>query len=228
MKLVFIHGSGMNGVVWQQQLDYFENAEALNLPAHPAGELVEGIEAYLDFVLSYLQKQDEDFVIVGHSLGGALALKLALIELDRLKAIVLIGTGARLRVMPMILEMLEKSALENNKIPSMMLAMNDLIAEPLKSQIIAAMASNGANVMHRDLSICDHFDVMNELPNITIPTLVLVGDKDQMTPPKYAEYMVNAMPNAKMEVIKGGTHMVFAEQAERVNVLIEEFLSTLN
>ena len=227
MKLVFVHGSGMNGVAWQYQQAHFINSEALDLPGHPEGKLSEKLEEYVDYVNSYLSQQEEEVVLVGHSLGSAVLLKLAQSFKEPLRAMVLIGSGARLRVMPMLLDALAKSAEQDNSLPPALLSMNDAIAEPLSSKINSVMEENGARVMLNDLRICDRFDVMDDLANITLPVLVLTGEKDQMTPPKYADYLAANLPNARMEIVKGGSHMVFAEQAERVNEIIERFISSL-
>lgn len=227
MKLVFIHGSGMSRVVWQEQLRYFEDALAIDLPGHPVGELLGSIDELVDQICATLDEVTEDVVVVGHSLGGAIALRLALKPLKNLKGIVLIGSGARLRVMPMILQALSSSAKADNTIPPMMFSMNDKIDEPLRSLVSGTMKANGATVMLNDLSICDSFDMMDEIGKLDLPVLALVGDQDQMTPPKYAEFMVKSIPSAKMEVIEDGTHMVFAEQAEIVNRKIEVFVKSL-
>ena len=85
----------------------------------------------------------------------------------------------------------------------------------------------GPRVFLNDFRACDGFDVMDRLCELSLPMLAIVGTEDVMTPKKYAEFMVEKMPNAELEVIQGGTHSVFAEKPEEVNAAIERFLVTL-
>ena len=89
------------------------------------------------------------------------------------------------------------------------------------------MKENGAEVMLKDFSACNKFDAMEQLVDINIPVQVIVGDKDQMTPLKYASYLQDQLPQAELVIIKNGTHMVFAEQADLVNEKIQNFLDSL-
>jgi len=68
---------------------------------------------------------------------------------------------------------------------------------------------------------------MDRLGTITLPFLAIVGDQDIKTPPKYADFMVKKITGARMVIIPGGTHMVYAEKPEAVNQAIATFLQTL-
>ena len=110
MKLVFIHGAGGVKDSWQYQVDHFPESEAVNLPGHTEGEPCPSIEDYMKWLRGYiLQQAYEDVVLVGHSMGGAIVQLYALEHPQELKAIILIGTGARLRVHPMFLSALEEA-----------------------------------------------------------------------------------------------------------------------
>jgi pimeloyl-ACP methyl ester carboxylesterase len=68
---------------------------------------------------------------------------------------------------------------------------------------------------------------MDKVEQIQIPTLIICGGEDMMTPPKYSSYLANKIKGAKLLVLDGGTHLVFAEKPEQVNQAIEQFLSAL-
>src|SRR5215210_723769 len=127
--LVFIHGAGSNADFWHWQQSAFPDAHYANLPGHgqpsrvrdlapeaeenpninpkPKTQNPNSIEAYTDWVEHYVEGSGiEQVVLSGHSMGGAITLTLALREPEWLKAIVLTGTGARLRVLPTLLELL--------------------------------------------------------------------------------------------------------------------------
>ena len=110
MKLIFIHGSGAYGGVWRYQTDYFPDSDAVNLPGHLQCQTLNSVEEYVDWLREYVRGRGcRDVVLVGHSLGGAIALMYAIKYPQELKGIVIIGSGARLKVHPMYLTTLEEA-----------------------------------------------------------------------------------------------------------------------
>lgn len=228
MKLIFIHGSGGCREAWQYQTAAFENADAVNLPGHPEGELLSSIEGYVDWLKSYIKGQGySELVLAGHSMGGAVALQYALTYPEDLKAIVTIGSGGRLRVHPEFLDYLEKSIQEPAKYEAAMLPMLDPIDPELRRIISDRTLENGPEAGFNDMRACDHFDIMDRLDEIRVPVLAICGDADNMTPPKYSQFMAEKIPDCRVEIIPGGTHMVFAEKPEAVNQAIQKFLNRL-
>jgi pimeloyl-ACP methyl ester carboxylesterase len=86
---------------------------------------------------------------------------------------------------------------------------------------------NGPEVRLKDLLACDRFDIMDRLGEIDIPTLVICGTEDIMTPPKYSHFLADNMPKARAIIIPGGSHMVYVEKPEEVNRAIDEFLNEI-
>ncbi|UCH50460.1 MAG: alpha/beta hydrolase, partial [Chloroflexota bacterium] len=110
MKLIFIHGAGNTSLLWHYQTKYFTGSEAINLPGHPEGKACTSIDEYAQWFHQYVsQGKHLPLAIAGHSLGGAIALMYALDYPGDVKALILIGTGARLRVRPDLLKILEDS-----------------------------------------------------------------------------------------------------------------------
>ena len=110
MKLIFLHGSGAYRGVWRYQTDYFPDSDAVNLPGHLQGQTLNSVEEYVDWLREYVRgKGYKNVVLVGHSLGGAITLMYAMKYSQELKGIVIIGSGARLRVHPMYLTALEEA-----------------------------------------------------------------------------------------------------------------------
>jgi len=226
MKLIFIHGSGACGDVWYYQKQHFGDADAVDLPGHPAGRLRNSIEEYADWLHEHIRQNIyRDVVTVGHSLGGGIALMHAYKYPQDTKAIITVGSGARLRVLPLIIEAIK------NKLNDPEGWMKDLVA-PLYSTVDAGvmgrllpkLAAVGPAAQLNDFFCCDKFDIMDKVGLIKVPALAIVGDQDNMTPPKYSQYLAKNMPDCKMAVIEGATHLVFLEKADQVNQAIEEFL----
>lgn len=215
-NFVLIHGSGGDHTHWPDNLRTFAKANVygLDLPGHgrSGGVGRTSVAAYAEFITAFVQKLKlEKVTLFGHSLGGAIALSLALSQPDWLAGIVLVGTGARLRVASAILENLlvdyEKTV--------------DLLCKysfaPEASQNLADTAREGflktpAEVTHGDLSACDQFDVMEELDKITCPTLVVSSTDDRLTPVKYGQYLKDHIPGAEMAVIPEAGHMMALEK----------------
>ena len=117
--LVFIHGSGDSSQIWQSQVEHFGTSCAfpIDLPGH--GERTDTLPPEVS-VLDYARVAHEIIfqelrlkapIIAGHSLGGAIALTMALEYASELSGLILIGTGARLRVLPSILEEAQRASI---------------------------------------------------------------------------------------------------------------------
>jgi pimeloyl-ACP methyl ester carboxylesterase len=225
MNLIFLHGSACSSNVWDQQLPFFDGSIALNLPGRSNGEALASISDLGQWLVDYINDHKlEDIVLVGHSLGAAVVMQAALLDDKNIKGLVLIGSGARLKVIPQLITSLSVLVDKSASIPDGLLQANDNIPEPFKSNINFAIKENGAKTMLNDFNLCNSFDVMNQLENIKLPVQIIVGEKDIMTPVKYASFLHDRIANSELAVIKAGTHMVFAEQAEVVNKQIQGFV----
>ena len=85
----------------------------------------------------------------------------------------------------------------------------------------------GPDVELNDLLSCDQFDVMHDIGNIHLPTEIICGDSDAMTPVKYSDYLAAQIPGSKEDIIPEADHFVQLKQYQRVNNKIEEFLTSL-
>jgi pimeloyl-ACP methyl ester carboxylesterase len=226
MKLLFIHGSGASGQSWGLQTLYFPNSEAISLPGHPDGEPCSSITEYTEWVHNYIHKKDyHNVVLAGHSLGGGIALLYALKYGSDLEGLVLIGTGARLRVHPDTLALVKgmigdevawRTYVESTPLPDPRLR----LARDIKIRI-------GPAVLLNDFMCCDKFDVMEHVQNIKLPTLIIAGTEDTMTPVKYSQYLAKKIPGAKLAMINNATHYVTMEKPDEVNRAIKEWLAGL-
>jgi pimeloyl-ACP methyl ester carboxylesterase len=229
MKLILISGAGGTAEFWQYQTEYFPNAEAVNLPGHPDGELCTSVEDYTDWLWSYILDQGYSApVLAGHSMGGAIVQMYALRCSKDISGLVLIGTGARLRVAPQILSLVQEG-IENPSVwvRDFLEFQFSRIDPVMKEKLINKSLELGAKVQLNDMLCCDKFDIMDKVDQIEVPTLILCGSEDEMTPPKYTSYLAAKIKGSRLTVIDGGTHFVFAEKPEAVNQAIEEFLSNL-
>ncbi len=228
MNLLFIPGSGSGKEAWVYQTEYFTDSEAIALPGHPDGEPCTSVDAYVEWLRGYIRQQRyKDVVLVGHSLGGAVAQIYGLKYGDEVRALVLIGTGARLRVHPDILASVRQMIGDEAAWRKYLEDSFSGIDPKLGRAAMEARMRIGPAVLLSDFLCCDKFDIMDKVHNIKLPTLVLCGTEDVMTPVKYARYLADKIAGSVMVVIDGGTHSVFCEKPKEVNQAIENFLARL-
>lgn len=229
--LTLIHGAGGSHLHWPTQLRRLPGATVytLDLPGHgrSEGRGCDTIAGYAQTVVAFHDALgSEQAIIVGHSMGGAIAQTLALDYPDRVTGLVLVATGARLRVAPAILE-----GIRND-----LAGTADLItrfawspeAPPTLTQLgKEALLKTGAAVLLRDFVACDNFDVMERLEDIQAPTLVVAGTVDQLTPLKYAHFLAQRIPAARLAVIEKAGHMVMLERPAEVGKAVQGFLEEI-
>jgi len=226
--LIFLHGSGGSSVLWHGQVDALAdraNTVALDLPGRglSPGPGMRAIPDYARAVLEFVDALGAPRPIpCGLSLGGGIALQLLLDHPGRFEAGILIGTGARLRVLPAILEGIQRDYAAH-------LAGMDMAASPrtdraLLRPIMESNAQCSAEVALGDFLACDAFDVMQRLGEIDVPVLVVSGEDDRLTPPKYADFLEKGIRHARRAHIADAGHLAPAERPAEVNRAIAEFL----
>jgi len=226
MTVVFIHGAGGSSNVWRLQTLHFKSSCAIELQGHPVGSGLTSIEEYAQTVSDYVQQTNvSNPVFVGHSMGGAIAIDLAL-RYPSVRALVLVGTGARLRVRPEFLSAIKSNYEEASK----MLA--SWSVSPTSDQVIAERIAKdllevNPGVTLGDFMACDKFDRMKDVEKIRCQTLVLCGADDKMTPPKYSHYLHENIKGSKLVIVPGTGHVVMLEKHRAFNQELEAFLVSL-
>lgn len=201
----------------------------MDLPGHGAseGSGADQVEAYRDVVKEFFEAVGfQRAVVVGHSMGGAIAQSLALAYPGLLAAMVLVGTGARLRVQPQIFAGLRADVRRTVELVTRLAHAPDTSAELLR-QDTDALLRTPVPVIEGDLRACDRFDLMEQVKAVTLPTLVICGTDDLMTPPKYAEYLHQQIKGSRLALIPAAGHMVMLERPDDLSREIEGFLDRL-
>ena len=230
--LVFIHGSGDSGRIWRLQVEHFgpQQAYAIDLPGHGQRPDMFPVEVsvqdytHVAYEIVTSELQLERPIIAGHSLGGAVALMMALEYGSQLGGLILIGTGARLRVNPALLEDARQAPQQAQQQLSK-LAVSEMNAATIPQAVMQEQTVPGPTILYRDLAACNVFDVMARLYEIHLPTLIIGGTDDRLTPPKYSEYLHKQIAGSTLRMIPNAGHYVMREQPEAVNQAIEEWIS---
>lgn len=228
--IVFIHGSIGTSILWKHQIDYlaaYVNTVALDLPGHgrSSGLGMDIVEDYAAVVSDFIDAIEIPTPIpCGLSIGGAIVLQLILEQNTNFQAAILVNTGARLRVKPAILDVIEKDY--QTYVDSIITLGISEKTDPKKiTPIIAETAKCRSDVAYGDFKACDRFDVMERLPDITCSVLVLTAEEDKLTPPKYGLYMKEHIKNVSLFNIKDAGHLSPMEKPEELNQAILDFLN---
>jgi pimeloyl-ACP methyl ester carboxylesterase len=231
-SLVFIHGAGGNWSGWYRQRDFFSrafNCFIMELPGHGAAQSqgAQEVKSYALWIRGALDELEvKNPFVIGHSMGGAVIMDLALRFPALPKGLVLVSTGARLRVLPRILDEIKRDFAQAVEFICGLSFAKDVPKEMLEVAI-AEMQKNSPDVLYGDFSACERFDVMEEVGGINSPTLVICGDQDALTPVKYSRYLAEYIAGSRLEVIEGAGHMVMLERPEQFNKKVEAFLRSI-
>jgi pimeloyl-ACP methyl ester carboxylesterase len=227
--VLFIHGAGGGLYTWGYQKRFFEKEFSpiiIELPGHGESEGggEQNIVRYSEHVSAFLKALSlKKVFLVGHSMGGAIVQTLALTHPEAIKGIVLVGTGAKLKVFPMILEGIKSDFAETvpkiNQFAFSRKAPSDLIEKG-----VSLMLQTKAEILYGDFLACDRFDIMKEVEKIVLPTLILCGEDDQLTPVKYSQFLHSRIKGSKLEVIPNAGHMVMMESSQVFNEKIRAFI----
>ena len=227
MKLVFLHGAGCSSLSFYYQLRHFRSAKAIDLPGHPDGKPCESVDGYVEWVRGFIRaRRYKNVILCGHSMGGAIAMQYALNYPEELQGLILLGTGARLRVHPHYLERCKESGDDNMPWLEQHLDYYRDVDEEVFPVLRQRAAEMGPQIEFNDLKACNGFDIMERVGEITLPTKIICGSDDVMTPVKYSNFLANSIEGASEAIIPGGSHFVHMEKYQKVNEQIEDFLST--
>ncbi|MBI4258588.1 MAG: alpha/beta hydrolase [Thaumarchaeota archaeon] len=232
--LVFIHGTGENHKIWKHQISHFRKTRmvvAPDFPGHGDSRALEGevsILSYSEHLMRVLDALNlNEATLIGHSMGGAIALTLALNHPERVKALGLVNSGAKLGVLPEILDGLKNNfegVVKGVIFPRYVYHDSD---RRLVQEMLQQVLSSNPDVVHQDYAACSTFDVRNRLTEIEKPTLIVAGEDDRLTPVKWSTYLNENIYGSKLVVVKKAAHLVMLEKSEEFNVILKNFLEPL-
>lgn len=233
LPVVLIHGAGGNRLYWPSEIRRLPDFRvyALDLPAHgkSAGRAQQSISSYTGAVINWLGAIGlHRAVFIGHSMGGAIAQMLALEHPERVLALGLVSTGARLRVSDQLLDLSASSRTFYNAINQVISwSFSPGASEKLKELAAERMGEIRPSVLHGDFQACDAFDISERLSEIHLPTLVICGAEDKMTPMRLSQHLVDSITGAQLEIVPEAGHMVMLEKPPEVAGLLSEFLAEI-
>jgi pimeloyl-ACP methyl ester carboxylesterase len=239
--LVLVHGFPLDGRIWDGQRQALSGAYRviiLDLPGFGRSHEASGafsLEDLADVVHGLLQELNAvPSALAGLSMGGYVALAYAKKYPSDLAALILIDTRA------------EADTPDSKQARQRMIALaqsagSDAVAAQMLPKMLApgaeqhrpALAETLRDIMrqcpaetiaHALAAMRDRPDQTANLPSIAVPTLIIVGEDDAITPPAVAEAMHRAIPRSQLVIIRGAGHMSPMEQPQQVSDAIDRFL----
>lgn len=231
--IILIHGAGSSHLIWPSEIRRLvgQRVLAIDLPGHgkSAGVGLQSISSIANQMVEFLAALGlYQAVFVGHSMGGAVALELAIQHPTHVAGLGLISTGAYLGIDPSFLENLSNPL----TVPSALAAFRQRAfgsqANPaLVERCLQSMKDIRTSVLYGDWRACADFDQRESISRAEAPTWVIVGSEDQLTPVAYAHFLAGKLPAARLQIIPGASHMALIEHPARIAQGLQQFLAAL-
>jgi pimeloyl-ACP methyl ester carboxylesterase len=236
-RILLIHGAGSNGHTFHRQVEALgeqHSPVALDLPGHGRSSGIEGLSSvqdYADFIAAFLDAlKIQSAIILGHSMGGAIAMALALRHPGRVEALVLSSTAAKFNLMPERIEALRAVSMgrtpqafnTDGYSPTTVKENFDVVREGWMEQV-----KTDPRVRYGDIVACSKVDLREAIGKVDKPTLVLAGADDRGATVADAELIVSKIKGARLAVIADAGHYSTREQPARFQSAVEAFISGL-
>jgi pimeloyl-ACP methyl ester carboxylesterase len=219
---LLLHRAGASGREWNRLMALVgrhRRLVALDLPGHgrSPGPPLASIEAMATVAADLIEALAlGPTVVVGHSLGGAVATRLALDRPDLVAALVLVATGARLRVASRFAAAPTTAAATATGPAAPRSVFARATAADVVAEELASLYDAPADVVAADLAACRRFDAEAEIGRLEAPVTLLAGAEDPLTPPRLARRFADRAANARVEVLARAGHMIPAERPDAV------------
>ena len=229
--VMFIHGAGQDHTIWVLPTRYFvrhqRNVLSVDLPGHGRsdGAPLPTIEDMADWVIALFETTGlETTAVVGHSMGTLVALETAVRHADRVRAVAMVGTSVP---MPVSDALLDNASEDKHLALDMLTLWGHSRAAHLGGNSTPGMWRRGGGrrvleragpgVVYNDLQACAEYSRgLNNAATVSCPVLLILGQRDAMTPARAAVDVSKALPNAETVVMEGSGHALLSERPDPV------------
>lgn len=235
--IVFLHGVGSDKSVWRPQLAHFgqsRRAVAFDYPGYGDSDPApEGStrDDYASAILSAMRELGIDSAhVCGLSLGGVVAIAMHRADADRCASLILADTFA---VHPDGQAIYERSVAASGDLRAMAEARVDvLLAQPadpaVRGEVVETMARIDPAAYRIGAEAVWLADQRDRAECVRVPTLVLCGSADKVTPPRLSDDLAHLIPGARHEPIERAGHLTNLERPDEFNTLVGAFIRAVD
>lgn len=203
MKLIFLQGAGQMADDWGQVREHLANYPSAAPELLPSGVFPADFAQLKANALEHIKQENEDFVLVGLSLGGTLALALAEEKLPQLKGFVV-------------------SAGQYDLKHSFFYKLQNIAFKLLPSKTLAQEGVDKASLV-RFFKSMKNLDMTEQVKHINLPVRVICGSKDKVNLAS-AKDLARLLPHAQLTILENGGHELNKEMPKEFSVIVEDFL----
>src|SRR5947209_14644460 len=229
--IVLLHAAGFDHSTWALHSRWFAHhgygVLAPDMPGHgrSSGAPLRSIADMADWTAALLDAAGaSNATLVGHSMGSLIALETAVRHPAKVSALVLIGTAATMTVGP---DLLKAAETDDHAAVDMVSIWGLGFDAELGGSLAPGLWMHGGaqrvlercrpGVLFADLSACNAYqDALAAAAKITIPTTLVLGERDMMTPSRGGKALAAALPNSRIVVLPGAGHMMMAERPDEL------------
>ena len=232
VPIIFLHGVGSDKSVWGPQLDHFgerRRAVALDYPGYGESELHRDATRD-DYASAMFAAMDALGIgrahICGLSLGGIVAIAMHAANPDRCASLIIADSFA---VHPQGQAIYDRSIAASHDMRGLAEARVGalLVSEKPRAEVIETMAAIDPAAYRLGAEAVWLADQRERAAAIRVPTLILVGDADAITPPALSEELAAMIPGSRIEIIDGASHLANLDRPAEFDRAIDDFLSAV-
>lgn len=229
--LVMIHGLAGDSRLFHNQIKYFSPMHRIiapDLPGHGNSKeyTITTLDDYDDALNAILEKEKiKNSIIIGHSMGGAVAINYYFKHKSRVKALILVSTSSSFNINEEAVKAAEKD---------FYLFYESLIKNSFskKAGLFLAAAKNGISELHKTgiikgLKVCSTVDLSEKVKGIEVPVLLIGNKEDNMVPIEHTADTGKNIKNSKIVIMDKKGHVPFFEESEIFNTEVEAFINSL-
>lgn len=228
--VLLLHGAGSSRLAWPAPIRVLAGARvvALDLPGHgrsaPPGR--RAVAQYAQIIEEFITALGlSAVVLVGHSMGSAIALTVAHRRAVSIEGLILLGASAR---MPVSYALLRGSLDSLEEVAAFVVEHGIAGGSPEARELVRReIIQTGGMTLFGDYLACNRFDLRPAVGSIDAPAQLIAGRLDTMVPVRFSESLAAGLPNARLDVLDGAGHFMMLEQPDAVVQLVESFLDRL-
>ena len=236
VPIIFLHGVGSDKSVWRPQLEHFgtgRQALAFDSPGYGDSAPAAHGTSRDDYAAAILAGMDalgvEKAHVCGLSLGGVVAIAMHAAAPERCASLVIADSFA---VHPDGQGIHDRGAEASRTIGMRALAqarapllLGEQASSDLRAEVVETMAGIDPEAFRIGLEAVWLADQRDRVAAIGVPTLVIVGDEDKVTPPQLSRELAEAIPGSRLEIISGAGHLANIEKPVEFNRLVGQFIA---